>query len=62
MSIGDQWNPEDWDDSPLTDEELSETLAIHRRHKDGEEYAKTKRPIKDVPLRPTVRYCYVESP
>ena len=36
MSIGELWNPDNWDDEPVTDDEIAETLEIHRRHKDDE--------------------------
>ena len=43
MNISEQWNSDDWDDEPLSSEELSETLAIHRRHKDDEDVCRRPR-------------------
>ncbi len=34
MSLGNVWNCEDWDDEPLTDEEVTEVLSVHKRKQD----------------------------
>ncbi len=50
--IGEHWNPNDWDDEPLTEEEIEETLAIHRRQKDGEQIR--RRPRSERVLTPSI--------
>lgn len=43
MNIGEYYDSNSWDDEPLTQEEIAEVLAIHKRHKDGEDMGRRPR-------------------